>query len=74
MAKTETLKQNFGKNSAAPRGGQQITQEQRQRMIAEAAYFRAMERGFNGGDPVDDWLIAEREIDRLLPGRQQQKV
>ena len=32
-------------------------------MISEAAYYRALGRGFDGGDPVDDWLRAESEID-----------
>jgi hypothetical protein len=35
-------------------------------MIAEAAYYRALERGFQGGDPVQDWLAAERDIDHEL--------
>ena len=35
-------------------------------MIQEAAYFRAEARGFIGGDPVEDWLAAEAEIDRLV--------
>lgn len=35
----------------------------RRRMIAEAAYFRALGRGFHGGDSDDDWYVAEREID-----------
>lgn len=39
--------------------------EQRQRMIAEAAYFLAEHRGF-GGDPLQDWLTAEAEIDSWL--------
>lgn len=39
----------------------------RQRRIAEAAYYRALARGFQGGDPVDDWLAAEREINRQRP-------
>jgi hypothetical protein len=52
---------------------QEISSEERQRMIAEAAYFRALERGFTGGSSLDDWLIAEREINRLLPSPQQQK-
>jgi len=30
--------------------------------IAEAAYYRAEGRGFQGGCPVNDWLAAEREI------------
>jgi hypothetical protein len=51
---------------------QQISAEERRRMIAEAAYFRAMQRGFNGGDTLDDWLAAEREINCLLPGLQKQ--
>jgi chromosome segregation ATPase len=35
-------------------------------MIADAAYFRAERRGFNGGDPVADWLEAEAEVDTGL--------
>jgi uncharacterized protein (DUF3084 family) len=40
--------------------------ERRQRMIEEAAYFRAQRRGFVGGDPASDWLEAEAEVDRML--------
>lgn len=43
-----------------------VQQEDRQQMIATAAYFRAERRGFNGGDPVMDWLNAEVEIDSML--------
>ena len=43
-----------------------ITSAQRNRMIAEAAYYRAEHRGFQGGDPVQDWLEAEAEINRIL--------
>ncbi len=42
------------------------TSEQRNQMIAEAAYFYAEKRGFFGGDPMDDWLAAEAEIDSML--------
>ncbi len=61
------------KDTASIRPGQSISAEERQRMIAEAAYFRAMQHGFNGDNPLDDWLVAEREINRLLPSPQQQK-
>ncbi|MEK7842834.1 MAG: DUF2934 domain-containing protein [Pseudomonadota bacterium] len=37
--------------------------EDRQEMIAIAAYYRAERRGFNGGDAMQDWLEAEAEID-----------
>jgi hypothetical protein len=40
--------------------------EQRLQMIAEGAYFRAASRGFNGGDPVTDWIEAEAEVDGRL--------
>lgn len=43
-----------------------VTAAQRQVMIAEAAYFIAQCRGFAPGHEVDDWLQAEREIERLL--------
>lgn len=40
--------------------------EQRAHMIAEAAYYLALQRGFQNGDPQEDWLAAEREIDQRL--------
>ena len=45
-----------------------ITPEQRACMIAEAAYYRAEHRGFQSGDPQQDWLEAEAEIDQMLVG------
>jgi len=43
-----------------------VTAEERRKMIAEAAFIRAERRGFVGGDPNDDWLAAEGEIDQIL--------
>ena len=34
--------------------------------IALEAWLRAERRGFAGGDPVADWLDAEREVDAQL--------
>lgn len=45
---------------------QSVTAEERQRLIAEAAYYRALGRGFANGSPEDDWLQAERQIDNAL--------
>ncbi len=53
--------------------GASISSAERERMIAEAAYFRALARGFKGGDPINDWLAAERDINHLLPPPAQQK-
>ena len=40
---------------------------QRQRLIAEAAYYKAERRGFQEGDALLDWLEAESEVDRIMP-------
>lgn len=39
---------------------------QRQSLIEQAAYRCAERRGFAGGDSVDDWLEAEKEVDAML--------
>lgn len=41
--------------------------------IAEAAYFLAQQRGFFGGDPMQDWLEAERMIDAQSVGTRKRK-
>ena len=43
-----------------------VTAEQRQTMIAEAAYYIAEQRGFGDGHEVEDWLLAEKQIDATL--------
>ena len=43
-----------------------LNADMREQMIAESAYYRALARGFNGGDEMLDWLAAEDEINRLL--------
>ena len=42
--------------------------EQVRPMVEVAAYYRAEKRGFQGGDPTQDWFEAEREIDAMLKG------
>jgi len=46
-----------------------VTSEERTRLIAEAAYFKAAQRGFAKGGELDDWIEAEAEIDALLDSR-----
>lgn len=43
-----------------------VSAEERQRMIATAAYLRAERRDFESGHEFEDWLEAEAEIDRQL--------
>lgn len=47
-------------------GAAPVNTAERCRLIAEAAYLRAERRGFSGGDPEQDWLEAEAEVDRTL--------
>jgi hypothetical protein len=57
-------------DSKAPAGtaasDQEVSDEVRRAMISEAAYLRAEQRGFVSGYELEDWLLAEREIDALL--------
>lgn len=45
-----------------------ITPEERWRMIAVAAYHKAEKRNFAPGSEFNDWIDAEKEIDKLLGG------
>ena len=44
-----------------------LSDEQRYRMVAEAAYYRAESNQFKS-DPLRDWIDAESDIDKLLSG------
>ena len=46
--------------------GAGVDTAERQRLIAEAAYLMAERRGFQPGDPAQDWLNAEEEVNRML--------
>jgi hypothetical protein len=46
-----------------------VTPEQRHFMIAEAAYYRAERRGFEGGYEWQDWMDAEAEIERMIASK-----
>lgn len=46
-----------------------VSPEDRMRLIAEAAYFKAERRGFAEGSELEDWVEAEAEIDALLDSR-----
>ncbi len=46
-----------------------IKPEARWQMISEAAYFLAEKRGFTGGDPCQDWIDAEAQVEATLKRR-----
>lgn len=39
-----------------------LSQEEARRLIAEAAYYRAKQRGFAPGRELEDWFEAESEV------------
>ena len=47
-------------------GSTGITPEERHRRIEMAAYLRAAAREFRGGDPMQDWIEAEAELNEHL--------
>ena len=42
----------------------------REQMIAEAAYYRAEQRGFAPGNEMSDWLQAEADVEGCLTSSQ----
>ena len=54
------------KQVKAPAKAPAISADERARLVAEAAYYRAESRGFAPGNEVADWLAAEREVDGRL--------
>lgn len=58
-----TKSNNNGKSKTTAKTGPKFSDDLRRQKIATAAYYRAEKRGFNGGNPIEDWLMAESEID-----------
>jgi Protein of unknown function (DUF2934) len=53
-------------NSVLGRSLAAVTPDMRRAMIAEAAYFIAQQRGFGCGREMEDWLLAEEQVDAVL--------
>jgi hypothetical protein len=44
----------------------QVSPDEIKRLIAEAAYYRAKQRGFKPGYELEDWIQAEAEVRQRL--------
>lgn len=60
------LKQSLSANADNNLDQLVISNEIRQELIQLTAYYKAEQRGFTGGNPEQDWLDAEAEVDYLL--------
>jgi len=43
-----------------------LSDHDRKKMVAEAAYYIAQQRGFADGHAMDDWLAAEDKVNKLI--------
>jgi hypothetical protein len=71
---TAVAKADSGSKPASPgaRSSPSMTAETRRAKIAETAYHIAEQRGFACGREVEDWLLAEKQIDAtLFPAKRQ---
>jgi hypothetical protein len=44
----------------------EISQDELRKLVSEAAYYRAKQRGFTPGHEVEDWIQAEAEVLRRV--------
>jgi hypothetical protein len=62
-SRTQGIRKSAGNTRA------ELSPEEVYRLIQEAAYFKAKERGFAPGGEVQDWIEAEAEVRRRLDSR-----
>ena len=65
---TVAVKSKQGNAEAGPGSGPAVSAQEREMLVARAAYFRAEKRGFAPGGELQDWVEAEAEVLRLTGG------
>lgn len=63
---TVAVKSKQGNAKVGPGSGPALSAQERERLVAQAAYFRAEKRGFAPGCELQDWVEAEAEVLRLI--------
>jgi Protein of unknown function (DUF2934) len=49
-------------------GRADVSPEELRKLVSEAAYYRAKQRGFEPGHELEDWIQAEADVIRRLNG------
>ena len=62
MSKQLTVSKTASKKVKTPADSETKWDGAQHEMIAREAYLSAEKRGFNGGDPLLDWLEAENKV------------
>ena len=57
-----------GNSDVPSRSGPALSAQEREKFVAQAAYYRAEKRGFAPGFELQDWVEAEAEVLRLIGG------
>jgi hypothetical protein len=65
---TVPVRSKRGNSDVRPGAGPAFSAQERERLVAQAAYFRAEKRGFAPGAELQDWIEAEAEVMRLIGG------
>jgi Protein of unknown function (DUF2934) len=63
-ARTTARPQSFTGNARAD-----ISPDELRKLVSEAAYYRAKQRGFTPGHELEDWIQAEAEVMRRVSSR-----
>lgn len=63
---TVAVKSKQRNSEVRPGSGPALSAQERERLVARAAYFRAEKRGFAPGCELQDWIEAEAEVLRLI--------
>ncbi len=63
---TIAVKSKQGTSEVRPDSAPPLSALERERLVAQAAYFRAEKRGFAPGCELQDWVEAEAEVLRLI--------
>jgi hypothetical protein len=63
--RTTKTQASFGANARA-----EVSAEELRKLVSEAAYYRAKQRGFTPGHEEEDWIQAEAEVLRRIGGDQ----
>lgn len=57
------------KSSFSGNGRADLSADEVRKLVSEAAYYRAKQRGFTPGHEVEDWVQAEAEVMRRIEGK-----
>lgn len=63
------LKPLVQKSSFSGNGRAELSPDEVRKLVSEAAYYRAKQRGFTPGHEVEDWVQAEAEVMRRIEGK-----